>query len=1116
MLPTLPAPAVSPGRAAKRAAHGDRSYAPDRVLVRYRGGVSAAKKNRSMKNAGLAKVVRKIGPKGDKNTHLLKLDKGVAVPAAVDALRSDSAVLFAEPDYIYKADFTPSDPRFGDQWGLNNTGQVIMGTAGVADADIDGPEAWGVFSPAETATVAVIDTGVDYTHPDLASKIWTNAGEVAGIAGFDDDGNGYVDDVNGHNWASISQYGVDPDPLVYFGSAAPDPFYSEVAQSFVGNGGSVKGAGFDIDKYNVPTDGIRVSIRSSLTGSDLGFADLAVGDIPTIGWVQADFATPIPVDQGSTYYLVLHTDTNNFDDSYAIYGTSSDYYPDGNFYAYDGSWAPDASADMEFELLFAGTGGRGGSPKDDDGHGTHVSGIIGATGNDATGVVGVAGYPEGGVEIMPLRVLDTWGSGYNSDIVDAVYYAADNGADVINLSLGGGGFSGAFQDAVNYADSAGVVVLAAAGNNGNTTTSYPAGYANVIGVGATTNLDTKASFSNFNGTVDVSAPGLNILSTVPSYPFLGSTLEGNSLNHEYYSGTSMATPMAAGLAALLRAQLPGLSPSQVQSAMQLYSDDLGAAGRDNSFGYGRINAFATLLALADSEPPTGTVTIDSGAAYTSTTAVTLNLDATDSLAGPAQMRFSNEGGALSGWRDFTATTTWTMSAGDGVKEVAAQFSDLAANESTAATDSIILDTQKPDDPDSFNFSHLEGVDSTDKTIDASFSGATDTASGVEGYSISWTNNTTEVPNQTVDLIASGSATESTTSVSLGDSSWYFNLRTKDVAGNWTSTVHKGPFGIDTTKPSGTVKINAGAVNTKSTAIALNIAASDGAGSGLDLMRFSSDGAFDDTSGAEKWHAYAAAKGWTLSSTNGTKQVWAQFKDKVGHESVVVSDTIFLDTKKPTARIFAPAYSTNVSNNAYFRIYWNSADAAPSSGIVSYDVQSKLGSSGAWTNFKTGTSLKTALFNGVAGKTYSFRSRTKDGAGNVSDWSPQDQTIVPHDQTVLTARGFWANLIGAKLYKSSSKRSSSKGAKLTCEFSQAKQIVLIATKRSNGGYAKVYIDGALIRTVNLYSPSSKYRVPVPIKSFSSPTAGKLEIVVTGTKPAGSRGSAVEIDGLAKGT
>ena len=284
---------------------------------------------------------------------------------------------------------------------------------------------------------------------------------------------------------------------------------------------------------------------------------------------------------GQTYYINVSTSNMNGSNYYETYFSGSSQYGGGNYWYFDGSyWYSISSSDLFFYT------NHNDVPYDENGHGTHVSGIIAAKSNNGRGVAGVSF----GAKIMPLKALDYRGVGYSADITDAIYYAADNGADIINMSLGSYGRSSAMSDAIEYAYKKGVAVLAASGNDNTTAIMYPAGYENVIGVGATTNKDTRASFSNHNSSVDVSAPGDYIYSTLPTYTVMLNTY-GLSRNYDYASGTSMACPVAAGVGALTLSRNPSMSPSQLALALEQTADDLGPRGRDNDFGYGRVNAY---------------------------------------------------------------------------------------------------------------------------------------------------------------------------------------------------------------------------------------------------------------------------------------------------------------------------------------------------------------------------------------------------------------------------------------------------------------------------------------------------------------------------------------------
>ncbi|HYF64240.1 MAG TPA: S8 family peptidase, partial [Herpetosiphonaceae bacterium] len=210
------------------------------------------------------------------------------------------------------------------------------------------------------------------------------------------------------------------------------------------------------------------------------------------------------------------------------------------------------------------------NPADGNGHGTHVAGTAAAETNNGTGVAGTC--PD--CKVMPVRVLDNNGSGSLDNIARGITYAADNGAKVINLSLGGTSGTSSLESAINYAWNKGVFIACAAGNSNTTSMFYPAGYGNCMAVASTTSSDARSSFSNYGNWVDIAAPGSDIYST-----FTGSSYK--SMN-----GTSMASPHVAGLAGLLASQ--GLTNSQIRSRLCSTADQISGTG--SAWSCGRINA----------------------------------------------------------------------------------------------------------------------------------------------------------------------------------------------------------------------------------------------------------------------------------------------------------------------------------------------------------------------------------------------------------------------------------------------------------------------------------------------------------------------------------------------
>ena len=405
------------------------AHAPDEIIVKFRDRVPEV--NRSAVLSRMAGTRLRVFRIVNGLEHH-RLSPDVSMAEALKRYRQDPDVLYAEPNYIVRTTATPNDARFGELWGLYNNGQV----GGTPGAHINAPAAWDISTGSSGVVIAVIDTGIDYNHPDLSANMFRNTPDC-NSNGADDDGNGRIDDCYG------------------------------------------------IDRANNDSD-----------------------------------------------------------------------------------------------------------PLDDNRHGTHVAGTIGAVGNDSMGVVGV----NWNVNLMACKFLGAAGSGTTANAIGCLEYVKtmkDRGVNVIatNNSWGGGGYSQALFDAIQSHQQAGILFIAAAGNgnaagvgvNNDQTPFYPCvfGLSNIICVAATTRSDERAPFSNYGRrTVHIGAPGNDILSTA---------LNGT---YETLSGTSMATPHVTGAAALLKASDPTRDWRSIRNLILAGGNDV--ASMADTVTRKRLNAFGAL------------------------------------------------------------------------------------------------------------------------------------------------------------------------------------------------------------------------------------------------------------------------------------------------------------------------------------------------------------------------------------------------------------------------------------------------------------------------------------------------------------------------------------------
>lgn len=396
---------------------------PGEYVVKLRGnvGMFSAASMANMVDGEIKSYLTK-----DAKTVVIRKSMLIQSHVALSELKKNPMIEIAEPNYIYRPVLVPNDARFDDLWGMVNNQKV-------GGADIDADLAWDITTGSSDIVVAVIDSGVDYGHEDLKNNMWVNEAEKNGQPGVDDDGNGFIDDIYGYDFAN-----------------------------------------------------------------------------------------------------------------------------------------------------------NDGDPMDDNDHGSHCAGTIGGEGDNGIGVTGVNWQ----VRIMALKFLTASGGGTLEAAIKSIDYAVQMGANVLSNSWGGGGYSENLKQAIQRAEQAGVLFVAAAGNearNNDSTASYPANYEvdNVISVAAIDNNGQLANFSNYGKSkVHIAAPGVDILSSIPG-------------GYEEFSGTSMATPHVSGVAALLLAHEPNLSYKEVKERLLATAVPLNSLKNKVSTG-AVVNAYN---ALTNTLPP---------------------------------------------------------------------------------------------------------------------------------------------------------------------------------------------------------------------------------------------------------------------------------------------------------------------------------------------------------------------------------------------------------------------------------------------------------------------------------------------------------------------------------
>ena len=504
-------------------------------------------------------------------------------------------------------------------------------------------------------------------------------------------------------------------------------------------------------------------------------------------------------------------------------------------------------------------------PNDDHGHGTHVAGTIAQNTNNGFGCAGIASD----VKIMPLKVMNSSGSGNYSGIIAAIYYAVDHGADVINMSLGGGEYLSSVRDAIVYAKNNNVVVVCASGNN-NSSVIYPAAYPESIAVGSINAKKNKSSFSCYGDALDVVAPGESILQETIA--------GGGNYNTSFYqySGTSMAAPHVAALAALIQSIHPGLSSSEVEEIIKGGCEDRGEPGYDVYYGHGLINIYNSVI--DDTTAPIITkFNISDDIIGTDTRFVDLNIEAYDLITPSSpvnymmQMRFKNDDSQeWSAWEDYSNTKSWVLGDGEGTKEV---FIELRDNKLNQASSSDTIEYTGPEIPliSAINPNPASGIASSQYntlTIDGSGFGIKSTS---QDKYLTFSNNI-KVYSYDTKLITSWTDNQIIAKVPQKALTGQVSVTTK---GGITSA----DILIDSVAPVISLfSINENASITNSNEVFLSIAASDLA-TGCSYMSFKTG-----TGNWSELEEYHPSRQYLLSEPMGAKTVYVRVYDAAGNYS----------------------------------------------------------------------------------------------------------------------------------------------------------------------------------------------------------------------------------------